>query len=290
VRDPMGFRPLAFGELSGGYIVASETCAFDLLGAKFIRDVQPGEMITFSESGMECVRFAEQTRLAQCVFEYIYFARPDSLVFEESVHKVRLRLGENLAEDAPVEADMVVPVPDSGNSAALGYSRRSGIPMDVGFVRNHYVGRTFISPGAKARADSVRIKLNVIREVVDGKRLVVVDDSIVRGTTCKARVASLRAAGAKEVHLRISAPPVCCPCFYGIDFQHAEELIASDHTVEQIREFIEADSLAYQTIEGLVGALPGRREDYCLACFTNTYPTAVEKDMDKFDLEPDRQR
>jgi amidophosphoribosyltransferase len=290
VRDPFGFRPLALGELNGGWVVASETCAFDLLGAKLVRDIEPGEIITFNADGMKPAIFAEQTRRAQCVFEYIYFARPDSMVFGESVHRVRLRLGENLAESSPAEADIVVPVPDSGNSAALGYSRRSGIPMDVGFVRNHYVGRTFISPATKGRASSVRIKLNVVRDVVEGKRLVVVDDSVVRGTTCKARIASLRAAGAREVHLRISAPPIRCPCFYGIDFQHTEELIASDHSIQQIAEFVEADSLGYQTIEGLTAALPGKAEDYCLACFTGAYPDTVEKAMDKFDLEPGSRR
>ncbi|MFO8008721.1 MAG: amidophosphoribosyltransferase [Candidatus Brocadiia bacterium] len=288
VRDPYGFRPLCLGRLGAGWVVASETCALDLLGAEFVRDVEPGEIVRIDPAGLRSVRFSQQQRRAHCVFEYIYFARPDSVVFGEVVHEVRLRLGAKLAEDAPAEADCVIPIPDSGNSAALGYSRRSGIPLDMGFVRNHYIGRTFISPAADARVNSVRIKLNVIRDVVRGRRLVVVDDSIVRGTTCRARVASLKEAGAREVHLRISAPPIRHPCYYGIDFQHADELIAAEHSVGEIAEFIGVDSLAYQTVEGLVRALPGPAEDYCLACFEGDYPVAAEEGMDKHALESRR--
>ncbi len=285
VRDPFGFRPLSLGRVGGGYVVASETCALDLLGAEHVRDVEPGQIVNIDESGLRAARFSDQPRRARCVFEYIYFARPDSVIFGEVVHNVRLRLGANLADAHPVEADSVISIPDSGNSAALGYSRRSGLPMDMGFVRNHYVGRTFITPVEHARISSVRIKLNVIREAVRGKRLVVVDDSIVRGTTCKARIASLREAGAAEVHLRISAPPIRHPCYYGIDFQHAEELIAARRSVEEIRDFVGADTLGYQSVEGLVDALPGGEDDYCLACFGGGYPVEAEEGMDKRSLE-----
>ena len=285
VRDPHGFRPLALGRLGKGYVVVSETCALDLLGASFVREVEPGEILTIDDSGMHSDRFGEGAARAQCVFEHIYFARPDSVVFGETVHNVRLRLGENLAESAPADADLVMAVPDSGNAAALGYSRRSGIPYDMGFVRNHYVGRTFITPSAESRVSSVRIKLNVVRDVVAGKRIIVVDDSLVRGTTSKARMASLREAGAREIHLRISAPPIRCPCYYGIDFQHADELIAADSTVEEIAAFIGVDSLAYQTMDGLRAAVPGSGDDYCYACFTGRYPVPVEEGIGKHALE-----
>jgi len=286
-RDPHGFRPLSLGELGSGLVVASETCAFDLIGAKFLRDVEPGEIIELSERAPNCRCFAgpDQNRLSRCIFEYIYFARPDSVVFGEAVHNVRRRLGENLAATCPAEADVVCPVPDSGNSAALGYSHRAGIPLDSCFVRNHYVGRTFITPGEEHRALGVKIKLNAVPDAVDGKRLVVVDDSIVRGTTSKARMHCLRAAGAKEVHLRISAPPIRFPCFYGIDFPHAGELIAAEKSVEETREFIGVDSLGYQTVDGLVACVPGSREGYCLACFTGEYPVRVDEDMDKYAME-----
>ncbi len=289
-RDPHGFRPLCLGRLDGGYVVASETCALDLLGARFEREVQPGEVIFVDEGGLRVETFAEPRRGARCVFEYIYFARPDSVIFGETVHNVRVRLGENLAKGAPADGDIVVSVPDSGNSAALGYSRRSGIPLDIGFVRNHYIGRTFITPAEEARASSVRIKLNVVRDVVRGKRLVVVDDSIVRGTTSRARMATLREAGAREVHLRVSAPPIRRPCFYGIDFQHPDELIARDHSVEEIARFIGVDTLGYQSIEGLIDAVPGGPEDYCCACFTGEYPVELTEAMAKDDLEPGRRR
>ncbi len=285
VRDPFGFRPLSIGKVGDGHVVASETCALNLLDATEVRDVEPGEIISIDGSGLRSTRFSDQKRRARCVFEYIYFARPDSVIFDEVVHNVRLRLGANLAKAHPVDADSVISIPDSGNSAALGYSRQSGLPMDMGFVRNHYVGRTFITPAEGARVSSVKIKLNTIKEAVRGKRLVVVDDSIVRGTTCKARIASLREAGASEVHLRISAPPIRHPCYYGIDFQHADELIAARRSVEDICEFVGADSLGYQTVEGLVDALPGGEDDYCLACFGCGYPVEVEEGMDKRSLE-----
>ena len=291
-RDPYGVRPLSIARLDGGYVIASETCAFDLIGAQYLRDVEPGEIISIDESGLKSRRFAEDgpQRLARCIFEYIYFARPDSVVFGETVHSVRVRLGENLARSHPVDADLVISVPDSGNSAAVGYARQSGLPMDHGFICNHYVGRTFIKPEVEGRAESVAVKLNVIRQVVEGKRLVVVDDSIVRGTTCRARLSMLRKAGARELHLRISAPPIRFPCFYGIDFPHVHELIAAEKSVEEIRQFLGVDSLGYQTIDGLLDAVPGPRENYCLACFAGDYPVQVREDMDKFAMEQGRPR
>ncbi len=287
-RDPHGFRPLSIARLDGGYVVASETCAFDLIGAEFLRDVEPGEIVFIDENGLRSHRFARDhsARCAHCIFEHIYFARPDSMVFGESVHNVRARLGENLAEAYPVDADLVMSVPDSGNSAALGYSRRSGIPLDIGFISNRYVGRTFIKPAEEGRERSVGIKLNVVRDVVRGKRVVVVDDSIVRGTTCRARLSVLRQAGARELHLRISAPPIRHACFYGIDFPHVDELIAGAKSVEEIERFLGVDSLGYQTVDGLLAAVLGPPETYCLACFTGDYPVEVERDMDKLAMEP----
>ncbi|NLW51639.1 MAG: amidophosphoribosyltransferase [Candidatus Brocadiaceae bacterium] len=288
VRDPFGFRPLSLGTLDGGHVVASETCAFDLLGAKFVRDVEPGEIVTIDGAGVRSRRFAEGHCRAQCVFEHIYFARPDSTVFGRNVHAVRVRLGENLAESAPADGDVVFAVPDSGNSAAFGYSQRSGIPLGVGFVRNHYVGRTFIAPSTAARVNGVKIKLNAVREVVRGRRVVVVDDSIVRGTTSKARMASLREAGAREIHLRISAPPIRFPCHYGIDFQSADELIAASRSPEEIAEFIGVDSLGYQTIDGMMAAVGGDGAGYCRACFTGEYPVPPEQGMGKHALQRQR--
>jgi len=286
VRDPLGFRPLSIAELDGGYVFASETCAFDLLGARFIRDVAPGEIVSIGEGGLESRRFAEAGgRGAQCIFEHIYFARPDSIVFGDTVHNVRVRLGESLAATHPADADVVVSVPASGDSAAIGYSRRSGIPLDRGFVGNRYVGRTFIQPAEEGRSESVQVKLNVVRDVVRGKRVVVVDDSIVRGTTCRGRLSMLRQAGARELHLRISAPPIRFPCFCGIDFPHADELIAAEHSVAEIRDFLGVDTLGYQTIEGLLSAVSGPPERYCLACFAGEYPVEIEEDMDKLAME-----
>ncbi len=287
VRDPLGFRPLSLGELDGGYVVASETCAFDLLGARFIRDVEPGEIVTADADGLRSVRFAEPPggRLARCIFEHIYFARPDSVVFGDTVHNVRVGLGESLAATHPVDADIVISIPHSGNSAAIGYARRSGLPLDRGFVSNLYVGRTFIKPEEEGRSRAVAVKLNVVRDVVRGKRVVVVDDSIVRGTTCRERLSMLRRGGARELHLRISAPPIRCPCFYGIDFPHADELIAAEKSVESIRDFLGVDTLGYQTVEGLLDAVSGPPESYCLACFIGRYPVDVSENMDKFALE-----
>lgn len=273
-RDKLGFRPLSIGKLpGGGHVLASETCAFVQTGAEYVRDVLPGELVVADDGGLHSSIFAEPPArgLAQCVFEMVYFARPDSRVFGYNVHKVRFEYGMRLAKEHPVKADIVVPVPDSGNSAALGFSRESGIPLDYGFIRNHYVGRTFIMPEADDRARGVDMKLAVLPEVVRGKRVVIVDDSIVRGTTAKRRVRWLRDAKAKEVHVRISCPPTANPCFYGIDFPTRAELIAGTKNVEQIRKYLGADSLGYLSLEGLLSPFK-HKQDFCCACFTGKYP------------------
>lgn len=271
-RDPHGFRPLSIGKLGDGIVFASETCALNQVGAEYIRDVKPGEMITVDASGMRSTMFAEvHTPLAQCVFEMVYFARPDSNVFGKNVHLVRYEYGRRLAQEHPVDADVVVPIPDSGNSSALGFSQESGIRLDFGFIRNHYVGRTFIMPEASDRAIGVDMKLAVLPEVIRGKRVVLVDDSIVRGTTAKRRVAFLRKAGAKEIHMRISCPPTAHPCFYGIDFPSREELIAGSSDVPGICRYLGADSLGYLSVEGLLSPFD-RPNDFCAACFTGKYP------------------
>lgn len=275
-RDPHGFRPLSIGRKGSAWVVASETCALAQVEAEYVRDVRPGELVIVDESGLHSSMFAEpsQGKLAQCVFEMVYFARPDSAVFGRNVHQVRVQYGVKLAEEHPVSADIVVPVPDSGNCAALGFSRRSGIPLDYGFIRNHYVGRTFIMPEQTDRSSSADIKLTILKDVVRGKRVVVVDDSIVRGTTAKKRVTALREAGAKEIHMRISCPPIAHPCFYGIDFPTREELIGGTRSVEEIRDFLGADSLGYLSVEGLLSPYsnPG---DFCRACFTGEYPVDI---------------
>ncbi len=285
-RDPMGFRPLSIGRLGGGYAFASETCALEQVGAEFIRDVLPGELVIADARGIRSTSFCEPIAgaLGQCVFEHVYFARPDSMVFNQNVHDARVRLGRRLAQEHPVEADLVTPIPDSGMSAALGYSLASGIPLDYGFIRNHYVGRTFIMPSQGQRSDSADLKLAVVPQVVRGKRVVVVDDSLIRGTTARRRVAALREAGAAEVHLRISCPPTRHPCHFGIDFPSREELIAASRTTDEVRDFIGADTLGYISHEGLLSALdqPG---DYCTGCFTGTYPAPVEGHHGKHELE-----
>ena len=286
-RDPWGFRPLAIGRLGDAWLFASETCAITQVGGTYLRDVQPGEVVIVDETGMRAHSYCEACpRRAQCVFELVYFARPDSRVFGCSVHDVRLQYGKRLAQEHPVEADVVIAVPDSGNSAALGYSRGSGIPLDYGFIRNHYVGRTFIMPEAGERGESVDLKLAVLAEAVEGKRVVVVDDSIVRGTTAKRRVDRLKAAGAKEVHMRISCPPVANPCFFGIDFPTREELIAGKKSVEEIRQFLGATSLGYLSVEGLLSPFPNAA-DFCTACFTGDYPIPPEAAKGKKALERD---
>ena len=280
-RDPWGFRPLVIGRLEGATIVASETCALDLIDAEYVRDVEPGELVVIDRNGMRSFHPFPPEPHRQCVFEHVYFARPDSLVFGRNVLASRLALGRQLAKDSPAAADVVVPVPDSGMGAALGYAKESGIPFEWGLVRNHYVGRTFIEPKQSIRSFGVKIKLNPVREVIAGKRVVLIDDSIVRGTTSRKIVSMVREAGAAEVHLRISSPPTTGPCYYGIDTPTRAELIASSHTVEEIRERIGADSLGYLSEEGLLAAVDdaaGQR--HCTACFSGRYPVAVSQSED----------
>jgi len=272
-RDPQGFRPLVLGKLGESFILASETCALDLLGAKYIRQIRPGEVLVIDEKGLKSF-FLPQSRVSQCIFEHIYFARPDSLVFEESVHCVREKLGRRLAQEHPAKADLVIPVPDSGVSAALGYAQESKIPFGMGLTRNHYIGRTFIEPVKFLRDMEVKIKLNPVKDVLKGKRVVLVDDSIVRGTTCRKIIRLLREAGAKEVHFRISSPPIKFPCFFGIDTPIQRELIASTHTVEEIRQIIGADSLGYLSLEGLLSCVKNP-QSYCTACFNGDYSLEV---------------
>ncbi|HEX2386509.1 MAG TPA: amidophosphoribosyltransferase [Candidatus Binatia bacterium] len=274
-RDPSGFRPLVLGRLRSrrsGYVVASETCALDLIEAEYLREVEPGEIVTFSPRGMESLKPFPPAPHAKCIFEYIYFSRPDSKLFGHNVYQVRKELGRQLARENPVAADLVTPVPDSGVPAAIGYAEQSGIPLEFGLIRNHYVGRTFIEPQQSIRHFGVKIKLNAQREVLEGKRVVVVDDSIVRGTTSRKIIRMLRDAGAKEVHMRISSPPTISPCYYGIDTPTRTELIASNNSVEDIRRFIEADTLGYLTQEGLYAFLNGEKHGFCDACFSGDYP------------------
>ncbi|KAA0252699.1 amidophosphoribosyltransferase [Acidobacteria bacterium ACD] len=271
-RDPQGFRPLTLGRLGNAHLVASETCAFDLLDAEPVRDVEPGEVVVLDAGGVASASFAMGRRTAFCVFEHVYFARPDSTVFGRSVADVRRAFGRRLAEEHPAGADVVVPVPDSGVFAALGYAEASGVPFGMGLVRNHYVGRTFIEPKQSIRHFGVKVKLNAVRSVVGGKRVVLVDDSIVRGTTSKKIVRLLKAAGATEVHMRISSPPTTNPCHYGIDTPRRRELIAASHDVSEIRRFIEADSLGYLSLEGMLAAEGRTEEQMCAACFSGRYP------------------
>jgi amidophosphoribosyltransferase len=275
VRDPYGVRPLCIGQVDGAYVIASETCALDLIDAHYIRDVEPGEMVIVNEKGLTSHRALMSERRAFCIFEFIYFSRPDSYIFGgQNVNEIRKSLGRQLAQESGVEADLVVPVPDSGVPAALGYSDESGIPFDFGLIRNHYVGRTFIEPKQSIRHFGVKLKLNPVKKLIEGKRLIVIDDSIVRGTTSKKIVKMLReTGGAKEVHMRISSPPTVMPCFYGIDTPTRQELIASSHSVDEIRKYITADSLAYLSMEGLRSLIKNPEDyDYCSACFDNEYP------------------
>jgi amidophosphoribosyltransferase len=271
-RDPHGLRPLALGELDGHYCVASESCAFNLIGARFLREVQPGEVVTLTDGGFRSRIVGEGQRKAMCVFEYIYFARPDSRLGGTVLQVSRARMGEILWREAPVEADIVIPVPDSGNAAARGLARAAGLPQDDGFIKNRYVARTFIQPGQELRRQGLRLKFNPLPEVVQGKRLIVVDDSIVRGNTTRQIVQMLRDAGAAEVHLRISAPPIRHPCHYGIDMSTREEMIAHGRTVEEVAAELGADSLHYLSLEGVYEAIGASRETHCDACFTGEYP------------------
>lgn len=273
VRDPFGFRPLVLGQLDGSsYILASETCALDLIGAEYVRDVAPGEMVVVHDGDVEFFQPFPQMRQSFCIFEFIYFARPDSMVFEKNVYPIRKALGRQLAREAPVEADVVIPVPDSGVPAALGYAEEAGIPFEMGLIRNHYVGRTFIEPQQAIRHFGAKVKLNPVKHFLRGKRVVVVDDSIVRGTTGQKIVTMLKNAGAKEVHMRISSPPSISPCFYGIDTPSKRELIAANQSVEEIRDFLGADSLAYLSLKGLLQTVAPDGHRFCTACFTGDYP------------------
>ncbi len=279
VRDPYGFRPLCLGKFRDSWMVASETCAFDLMGGEFVREVEPGELIVINDDGMTSHHpFLLPERPAKCVFEYVYFARPDSKIFgDHAVYPIRKALGRQLAKEAHVPADVVIPVPDSGVPAALGYAEGSGLPFEIGLTRNHYIGRTFIEPEQSIRHFGVKLKLNVVPEVLKGHRVVVVDDSIVRGTTSRKIIKMIRNAGVKEVHMRISSPPTIAPCFYGIDTPTQKELIGSSHSIEEIRKYITADSLQYLSLEGMLNAVPGRNDHYCHACFTERYPIPFTK-------------
>jgi amidophosphoribosyltransferase len=289
-RDPHGLRPLVIGHLpGGGYVLASETCALNIIGARYVREVEPGELVAIDRDGIRSHQYAEASP-SLCIFEYVYFARPDSKLYGRSVYMTRHRMGVRLAEEAPADADLVMPVPDTGQAAAAGYARRSGIPYGEGLVKNRYVGRTFINPTQSMRQQGIRTKLNPLTEVIEGRRLVVVDDSIVRGNTTRQIVRMLRDAGASEVHMRISSPPIRWPCFYGIDTANRDELIGATSTEEEIRTHIEADSLAYLSLEGLVGATEVAEDMFCTACFSARYPIPVPDQLKitKGMLEEDR--
>lgn len=290
-RDPHGFRPLCIGKLGDSYVLSSETCALDLIQAKFVRDVEPGEIVIINDEGITSIQaFPEEKREAFCIFEYVYFARPDSTIANRNVYKVRVEMGRQLARENKIDADIVVPVPDSGNCAALGYSLESGLPFEMAFVRNHYVGRSFLQPSQLIRDFSVRVKLNLIDELVKDKRVVIVDDSIVRGTTCKTRVNSLKEAGAKEVHVLVSCPPHMHPCVYGIDFPDSSKLMAANHSVEDICKYLNADSLNYLTVDGMVKATGRPKDAFCMACYDGNYPVAFNPDLDKQIMENRKER
>ena len=278
VRDPHGFRPLALGRLGDATVVCSETCAMDLIGATYVRDVEPGEVLVISAQGVRSVKPFPSAPLSHCVFEHVYFSRPDSYVFGKSVNEVRTNLGRMLAREQRVDADVVVPVPDSGVCAAMGYADEAGIPLRMGLIRNHYVGRTFIQPQSSIRHFGVKVKLNPVRSILENKRVVLVDDSIVRGTTSRKIVKMVRAAGAREVHVRISCPPTISPCFYGVDTPSRSELIGATHTVDEIRDFLEADSLGYLSHDGLMIAVGDGNRSYCSSCYTGHYPVAFPRD------------
>jgi len=282
VRDRHGFRPLALGRLGDAVVVCSETCALDLIGATYVRDVEPGEVLIVNAAGVRSIKPFPPAPLAHCIFEHVYFARPDSYVFGLSVNEVRTELGRRLAREAPVDADVVVPVPDSGVCAAMGYAEESGIPMRMGLIRNHYVGRTFIEPQQSIRHFGVRVKLNPVRSLLEGRRVVLVDDSIVRGTTSRKIVKMVKAAGAREVHVRISCPPTISPCFYGVDTPQRSELIGATHTIREIEKYLAADSLAYLSLDGLLGAVGSRRDSYCTSCYTGQYPVEFPRNREAY--------
>ncbi len=292
VRDPAGNRPLCLGRLGEAWVVVSETCALDLIDATHVRDVAPGEIVTLTQHGLSSRRFVEEgaDRRAHCVFEHVYFADPASQVFGENVHLARKEMGRNLAREAPADVDLVIPVPNCARCAALGYHEVSGIPLGRGFTTNHYVGRSFIQPSQSIRDLTVRLKLNPIRGAVEGRRLVVVEDSVVRGTTTRGKMQSLRDAGAKEIHLRVASPPIRHPCYYGIDFPSREELIANERSVEEVRAYLGVDSLAYLSLEGLLTSIRTANEDFCHACFTGDYPIPIDPSFQKDTFERHQMR
>lgn len=286
-KDPHGFRPLALGRVDDSYVLASETCAFDLLEAEYLRPLEPGEMLVLHGNCVESYRLGEPCQRKQCIFELVYFARPDSYVFGECVYACRKKMGRSLAREAPVEADFVMPFPDSGVYSAVGYSQESQQPFETAMIRNHYVGRTFIQPSQGMRDFSTRVKINPVRRMIKDKRLIIVDDSIVRGTTIRSRVIKLRELGAREIHMRVSCPPIRHPCFFGIDFSSKGELIAANNSVEDITRFIGLDSLHYLSIEGLLSSVSSPK-DYCLACFDGDYPLIPEQGLGKMCLEDEK--
>jgi amidophosphoribosyltransferase len=283
-RDPHGFRPLVLGRIKQGYVVGSETCAFDLIGAEFIREIEPGEVLMINEAGIQSFHPFPKAKHQFCIFEFIYFARPDSFIFNRNVYEVRKSFGVQLAREAPAEVDMVVPIPDSGFPAALGYAFESRTPLELGMIRNHYVGRTFIEPRDAIRHFGVKIKLNAVKEAIKGKRVVVVDDSIVRGTTAQKNMRMIKSSGATEVHARISCPPIAASCFYGIDTPTKEELIASSHSVDEVRKFIHVNSLGYLSLEGLKRCVAPQEDEFCYACFTGDYPIDPPHDNAQLDF------
>ncbi len=282
VRDPHGFRPLAIGRLGDATVVCSETCAMDLIGATYVRDVEPGEVVVVTAEGTRSIHPWPAAPLAQCVFEHVYFARPDSYVFGKSVNEVRTNLGKILAREQPAPADVIVPVPDSGVCAAMGYAEEAGVTPRMGLIRNHYVGRTFIQPQSSIRHFGVKVKLNPVRSILEGRRVVLVDDSIVRGTTSRKIVKMVRASGAREVHVRISCPPTISPCFYGVDTPRRSELIAATHSIEEITRYLGADSVGYLSLEGLLSAVGPERGSYCSSCYTGQYPVAFPRDEARY--------
>lgn len=290
-RDPWGIRPLVLGKLNGRWCVASETCAFDAIGAELVREIEPGELVRIDDTGVHSKFFDKPAAEgARCVFEHVYFANPASKVFGQNVLKARVAMGRQLARESAVPADCVVPMPDSGRSAASGFSKESGIPFEEAIVPNRFVGRTFILPNQKARDTAVNMKLNIIGEIVKDKRVIVVDDSIVRGTTTRSKMRALRRAGAKEIHLRVSCPPIRHPCYYGIDFATPHELVAHDRTIEQIREFLEVDSLAYLSLEGLLNCVQIEKKDCCTACWSGQYKIPIDQPQSKFSFEREQLR
>jgi amidophosphoribosyltransferase len=285
VRDPNGFRPLCLGKLGDGYVVASETCAFDLVEAQYVREIEPGEILIIDRNGLSSVQSGLESVKSQCIFELIYFARPDSNVFGQNVYLFRKKQGRLLAENFPRSVDLAMPFPDSGNYAAIGYAQASGIPLEMGVIRNHYVGRTFIQPSQIMRDFGVRVKLNPVQEVLENKRVLIIEDSIIRGTTAKSRIKTLRKIGAREVHMLVSCPPHRFPCHYGIDFTSKGELIAAQKSVKEIEEFIGLDSLGYLDINSLVRATDIPRKNLCLACFDGNYPVSIDEEFSKYWLE-----